>query len=186
MSFQRDSFVSSRLCVETGTHRQHFLIQINWPVSPVATVHLRGDSSPQEVSAHEIGSDGLSNPPGSGVVYSLVQLDPLPEALFPPRRGRGGALYRCIDRPVAPRRQALPYSIWRVVTGRHARQLASHGCHVLGIDLSADSIRAAKKRKTELLVSSPGHAAAVWQQASLTTSSICSRALDTSLISGNT
>ena len=30
-------------------------------------------------------------------------------------------------------------------TGRHARQLASHGCHVLGIDLSAESICAAKK-----------------------------------------
>ena len=30
-------------------------------------------------------------------------------------------------------------------TGRHARQLASHGCRVLGIDLSAESISAAKK-----------------------------------------
>ncbi len=29
-------------------------------------------------------------------------------------------------------------------TGRHARQLASRGCRVLGIDLSAESIRAAK------------------------------------------
>jgi SAM-dependent methyltransferase len=30
-------------------------------------------------------------------------------------------------------------------TGRHAKQLASHGCRVLGIDLSAESISAAKE-----------------------------------------
>ena len=32
ISFQRDTFVSSRLCVETEPPCQHFLIQINWPV----------------------------------------------------------------------------------------------------------------------------------------------------------
>ena len=32
-------------------------------------------------------------------------------------------------------------------TGRHARQLAARGCRVLGVDLSAESIRAAKQHE---------------------------------------